>query len=58
MLLYINKIKSPAKAINVSIIMVSVAPEIAFRIFEASINLDIISPVLRVPKEFIGKSIT
>lgn len=44
------KIIAPATAISVSIIMVSVAPDMASLTFPASLNLEIISPTFLVPK--------
>ena len=48
------KIIPPATAMMVSIIIVSVAPEIASLTLDASLKRDTISPTLRVPKKFIG----
>jgi len=52
------KIIAPTTAIMLSIISVSVAPDTASLIFDASINLEIISPIFLLPKKLIGSSIT
>ena len=54
----VHRMIAPATAISVSIMIVRVAPEMASRTFPASVNREMISPTLRVPKKFIGRSIT
>ena len=54
LLFCINSIIAPAIAIKTSIIIVSVAPDIASLTLPASLNLDIISPTFLVEKNSLA----